>query len=101
MVAVGAQAGNQVREVPLQEGLAAGEHGMLNVGPERRLPENGGDVEMFAFRMPRGVRRVAPRAAQVAPGCAYEDTRVAGVLALTLQALEDLGDEHALSLALL
>src|SRR5690606_36124498 len=93
VVAGGAQGGGKRGQLFGEHGFASGEHGVatgLGGGGGDEL----GDGLFGALGIPGGVGRVAPVAAEIAAGGADEERRHAGELALALDGIKGLGDEH-------
>lgn len=95
MVAGVDETASQVLHALGDERFAAGEHDMRG-GERADSSEDLGRRKLVAFRIPRGVGRVAPDAAKVAAAGADKGAGQAGELSLTLNAVEDLGDAHGI-----
>jgi hypothetical protein len=83
----------QIMDAAGDHGLAASDHDVAGT-KSAHLGEDFGHGHFAAFRLPRGIWGVAPRATQVAPRRADEDRREADEFTFALDGVKDFGNEH-------
>src|SRR6185312_16668752 len=88
------QAAGQVCDARRNHRLAAGQDGMLRSWKFFEARDDLVDAQFGAFRITGRIRRIAPRAAQIASAGAHEDRWHADEASFALQGVENFGYAH-------